>query len=59
MKKESLEEANKKIIEALVDSYIETLDKCELMLNISHFLEHYDESVKILMKTNKNNKFKK
>lgn len=50
MKKQNLELAKKEIIETLNISKIEELDKVELMINISHFLDsnEYEENINIL-----------
>ena len=50
MQKESIEEARKIIITSLNESNIEKLDKFELMLNINHFLENYNEMIKVKVK---------
>jgi len=46
MKQESIDEASRIIITSLNESKIETLDKYELILNINHLLEHYEEETK-------------
>lgn len=50
MKKESLETAKELIISTIEKSNIETIDKIELLLNLYHFLDNYDEDIKILTK---------
>lgn len=61
MKNSSLNEATEIIIEELDKSNkIDKIDKAELMLNITHFLDtnDYRENVKVLAKR-RNNKWKK
>ena len=48
MQKESLEEAIKVIIESIEKLNINIYDKLELMLNIYHFLDNYNENVRNL-----------
>lgn len=48
MKKESLIRAIGVIIEALRTADIDDTDKLELMLNLSHLLEHYEEDIQLL-----------
>lgn len=50
MKQESLEKAIELIIEALEKGDIEIIDKTELMLNESKFLDKYEENIKVLQK---------
>lgn len=52
MKQESLEKAIELIIEALEKSDIEIVDKTELMLNESKFLDKdkYEKNIKVLQK---------
>lgn len=57
MKKESLIKAKEIIINALDKegkNNIDTIDNCELMINIHHFLneDKYEENVKVLSKHN-------
>lgn len=61
MKNSSLEKATEIIIEALDETNeIDNMDRTELMLNISQFLNknEYRENIKILSKR-RNNKWKK
>ncbi len=55
MKQSSLEIAREVIIKALDESNIDQVDKCEIMLNITKFLNEktYDKNIKILSKTKK------
>lgn len=46
MEQESLNIALDKIIDTISSSNIERLDKMELLLNINHFLTHYEETTK-------------
>lgn len=50
MKKRSLEQGRGIIIEALNISKIEEMDKTELMINLTHFLDpdEYDENINVL-----------
>lgn len=50
MNKESLDRAEEEIIKVLRDLEIDNIDKLELMLNLSHFLDdkNYKENIKIL-----------
>lgn len=52
MKQESLEKAIELIIEALEKGDIEIIDKTELMLNESKFLDKdkYEKNIKVLQK---------
>lgn len=50
MEEESILKAINIIFEALDKSDIEKEDKLELMLNIDHFLKHYEEITKIKVK---------
>ena len=54
MEEESILKAIEIIFEALDKSDIEKKDKLELMLNIDHFLKHYEEitKIKVLKKIN-------
>ena len=54
MEEESILKAIDIIFEALDKSDIEKEDKLELMLNIDHFLKHYEEitKIKVLKKLN-------
>ena len=61
MKNSSLEKATEVIIKALVETeQLDNIDRAELMLNITHFLDtnDYRENVKVLAKR-RNNKWKK
>ena len=46
MKETSLNKAISIVTDAIVQSDIEEFDKLELMLNLYHFLDHYDEAIK-------------
>jgi hypothetical protein len=46
MKQESIEEAIKIITDNIYNSGINVIDKYELLLNINHFLTHYEEETK-------------
>lgn len=50
MKEESIKQAREIIITSLNISKIEELDKVELMMNIRHFLDNYDEMIKVRVK---------
>lgn len=50
MKKESLDKASEEIIKALKESDIDDMDKLELMLNLYHMLDNYEENIKVLKK---------
>lgn len=52
MNKESLKIAREVIIQALDEAKIEQVDKAELMLNITNFLDEneYKENIKVLAK---------
>lgn len=61
MKNTSLEKATELFIKALDETNeIDNIDKCELMINVPHFLDtnDYRENVKVLAKR-RNNKWKK
>ena len=55
MNKESLEEAIEKCSEAIINSNINTIDKLELLNNISQFLnsKKYEENIKVLRRIKK------
>ena len=46
MQKESLNEATKLIINAIQNSNINMVDKVELLINLSNFLDNYHEAIK-------------
>ena len=46
MQKESLNEATKLVVEAIQNSNINVVDKLELLINISNFLDNYHEAIK-------------
>ena len=46
MQKESLNEATRLIVEAIQNSDINLVDKVELLLNLSNFLDNYHEAIK-------------
>ena len=46
MQQESLNEATKLVINAIQNSDINIVDKVELLMNISNFLDHYEEAIK-------------
>ena len=46
MQQESLNEATKLIINAIQNSDINMVDKVELLLNLSNFLDNYHEAIK-------------
>ena len=46
MKDVSLNKAISIVTDAIVQSDIEEFDKLELMLNLYHFLDHYDDAIK-------------
>ena len=48
MQKESLDQAIKVIIESIEKLELNNYDKLELMLNIYHFLDNYNENVRNL-----------
>ena len=50
MKEESIEEAIRICIENIQNSNINIVDKVELLININHFLENYDEMIKVKVK---------
>lgn len=51
MKEESLEEAINVCIDGIYNSSkLNVVEKVELMLNIKHFLENYDEMIKVKVK---------
>ena len=45
MQEESIEEAIRICIENIQNSNINIVDKVELLININHFLENYDEMI--------------
>ena len=51
MQKESIEEALNICIDGIHNSNINIVDKMELLMNIKHFLENYDEMIKVKVKT--------
>ena len=61
MTKESLTTAIELIIDTLEKSNINTIDKVELMYNLSLFLKssQYDNNIKILRKEHKKNELQK
>ena len=50
MQKESIEEALNICIDGIHNSNINIVDKMELLMNIKHFLENYDEMIKVKIK---------
>lgn len=46
MQQESLNEATELVINAIQNSDINVVDKLELLINISNFLDHYEEAIK-------------
>ena len=52
MQKESIEEALNVCIDGIYNSKLNVVDKVELMMNIKHFLENYDEIIKVKVKKN-------
>ena len=48
MKEESLELAKKRVIERISTMDAPLQDRVELMINLLHFLDEYEESIKIL-----------
>ena len=51
MQEESIEEALNVCIDAIYNSKkLNVVEKVELMLNIKHFLENYDEMIKVKVK---------
>ena len=46
MQQESLNEATKLIINAIQNSNINMVDKVELLINLSNFLDNYHEAIK-------------
>lgn len=50
MDKESLEYIEEKLIEIINQSNINIIDKVELTINITSFLEEYEENIKILQR---------
>ena len=46
LKETSLNKAISLVTDAIVQSDIEDFDKLELMLNLYHFLDHYDDAIK-------------
>ena len=51
MQEESIEEALNICIDGIHNSNINIVDKMELLMNIKHFLENYDEMIKVKVKT--------
>lgn len=50
MERESLENAINIILKALEESNIDEVDKVELMINLTKFLENYDKEIKTLQR---------
>ena len=50
MQEESIEEALEIITDKIYNSNINIVDKMELLMNIKHFLENYDEMIKVKVK---------
>lgn len=50
MQEESIKEAINVVIDALYNSNINVVDKMELIININHFLTHYEEETKVKVK---------
>ena len=46
MQKESLNEATRLVVEAIQNSNINVVDKLELLINLSNFLDNYHEAIK-------------
>lgn len=46
MQKESLNEATRLVVEAIQNSNINMVDKVELLINLSNFLDNYHEAIK-------------
>ena len=46
MTQESIEQAREMIIDKIYNSNINIVDKLELMININHFLDTYEETTK-------------
>ena len=46
MQKESLNEATRLVVEAIKNSNINMVDKVELLINLSNFLDNYHEAIK-------------
>jgi len=44
------EESKNKLLELLINSDINNIDKLELLINIKLFLEDYEENIKILQR---------
>lgn len=58
MKEESLEKASIKIIDIIYNLDIPTIDKLELILNLTKFLDtkEYEENIQILRRVKENGK---
>lgn len=52
MKQESLDKALKVVVEAILNSDIEELDKIELAMNLMQFLNNYNNDVRELQMIN-------
>lgn len=48
MKEESLELAKKRVIERISTMDAPLIDRVEIMMNILHFLDNYEENIKVL-----------
>lgn len=53
MEQESLNKATELVINAIQNSDINIVDKVELLMNISNFLDHYEEAIKSDLGRNK------
>ena len=56
MNKESLELAMKRVIERIATMDAPLLDRVELMENLVHFLQNYEEHLKVLQEYESNKK---
>lgn len=56
MNKESLELAMKRVIERIATMDAPLLDRIELMENLVHFLQNYEEHLKVLQEYESNKK---
>ena len=55
MEQESLNEATRLVVDVIQNSNINMIDKYELLLNISLFLDHYEEAIKHRFNKGENN----
>lgn len=50
MQKESIKKAIEILTEEIYASDIDNMDKLELVINLNHFLQNYDEAIKVKVK---------